>query len=195
MGQKAYKHTVSELKKICDFFVLDRSGKNDKDSLVNVLLDFLGAPNAESVKEKGAADSGSGKNKKKAAGGKRKKAAKTKKKRRSSKSKKEESEEEEEEESEEEEAESEDDDAKPAPKKKSKKKGGGDDDDDSKLLHFNKGEMPDDGTIKKWAHAFCICHDTEKATLKTAMALAAEKFGVDMSDKKDLIKEMLQNEA
>jgi len=62
-------------------------------------------------------------------------------------------------------------------------------------LNFEKGKMPSDTTIRKWAHAFCMCHDMEKATIKVAMKLAGEKFGVDMSEKKDLLKEVLSKEA
>jgi len=58
-------------------------------------------------------------------------------------------------------------------------------------LEYSKGEMPDDETVRHWAQAFRICHDMDATTVKAAMAVASEKFGVDMSEKKALIKEYL----
>lgn len=151
MEQKVCKHTVAELKCFCDYFNLDRSGKTGKESLAMLLFDFLGEPSAKHVKGAGSGSSKKSAEKKKS------------KKRRSSKSKKDEDEDEDETEEEEDEEEEE---KKPPAKKKSKK-------DDGKL-HFKKGEMPSDDTIKKWAHAFCMCNDMEKATVKDALKMAGK---------------------
>jgi DEK C terminal domain len=41
---------VPQLKKLCDFFCVDRTDYNGKDSLVDALLDFLGEPDEEKMK-------------------------------------------------------------------------------------------------------------------------------------------------
>jgi len=56
MTQKAYKLTIPEIKALCDFFCVDRSPpeneKNiDKETLVDRLLNFLGSPSTEAIKE------------------------------------------------------------------------------------------------------------------------------------------------
>jgi hypothetical protein len=49
-GGKAYKLTLPAIKKFCDFFMVDRYMTKSKDSLVDKLLDFLGAPEDSKLK-------------------------------------------------------------------------------------------------------------------------------------------------
>lgn len=144
MSIKAYKLTTQELKMICDFFALDRGGRNTKDSLVELVLDFLEEPNDELCKQ--------------------------------------------------------------PPKKREKpssssKKGGEDSTSSSSSpskrikLNYTKGTMPSDAAIKTWVHAFAICHDMDQTTIKDAMKVANEKFGIDLKEKKSLIKECFAEET
>jgi DEK C terminal domain len=60
MAQKAFKLTVPEIKALCDFFCVDRmpadKEKNiDKDTLIDRLLDFLGAPDEKMLAKKPSA--------------------------------------------------------------------------------------------------------------------------------------------
>ena len=50
MSIKAYKLTVAQIKSLCDFFDVDRSGASGKDDLIDRLLDFLGEPAADMTK-------------------------------------------------------------------------------------------------------------------------------------------------
>jgi len=164
--------------------------------LIDVLLNFLGKPSEEYIKQgTAAADDDDKKPRAKAAGKKKKRSSSTSKKKKKRRMSKPESSEEEESEEETEEEEEESDFEEVKPSKKKAKKSAAVEVDDSMLLHVTKGKIPEDKTLKKWAHAFCMCHDMDKATLKTAMALASEKFGVDLSEKKDIIKECLKSEA
>ena len=113
---------------------MDRTKVQDKDTLIEILLDFLGAPSAEPLK--------------------------------GSKSKK---------------------------KKESKaKKDSGSIDDYEEIV---EGEMPTDKQLRQWVRAYVRCFNTSKKSLKDAMEIAEEKFGVSLKEKKDKIKELLTEEV
>jgi hypothetical protein len=57
-----------------------------------------------------------------------------------------------------------------------------------------EGEMPSDKQLRSWVRAYVRCFNTSKKTLKDAMNIAEEKFGIDLSDKKQRIKELLTEE-
>ena len=135
---KAYKLHVPQLKKLCDVFALDRSKANDKDKLVNILLDFLSKPSEEPLKG----------SKKAAAASKKKKEPKS-------------------------------------------KKSSSTLDDYEEIV---EGEMPNDNQLRQWVRAYVRCFNTSKKTLKDAMEIAEEKFGVNLKEKKDRIKEILTEE-
>jgi hypothetical protein len=160
MGEKAFNLKVGELRDLCDFFALDRSGIRDKADLIDRLLDFLSAPSAEHVKGSKAAKASSTSTRK---GG-------------SSKKKKDDSSEEE--------SEEEDEDQDEEKPKKGKDK-------DADLLKVEKGKVPNDDALRAWVKCFVQCYDLEKASIKVALQVARDKFGVDLGDKKDLLKEML----
>lgn len=168
MGIKAHKLKVAQIKELCDFFAVDRSGRHDKDSLVDCLLDFLGEPTLERVKSGGKsiakkAKEAPTKKKKKETTPKKKKVAKT-------------GDESDETESEDETA----DEVKESPTKA--------------LMSPKKGITPTDALLRRWVHAFVQCYDMEKATVKVALKIAGEKFGVDLSDQKTRMKELLTEE-
>ena len=125
---------------MCDVFALDRSGKHDKASLVDILLDFLGSPSEEDLKQskKSKASKQHGEKKKKA----------------------------------EEVDEESDDDAE----------------------DIKEGEMPTDKQLRRWVRAYARCFNPSKVTLKHAMSIVEEKFGVSLKEKKDRIKELLTEE-
>jgi ribosomal protein L12E/L44/L45/RPP1/RPP2 len=169
MGEKAFNLKVGEVRDLCDFFALDRSGVNAKAELIDRLLDFLSEPSAEHVKgNKAAAKASSSASKRKGGSGKKKK---------KDDSSEEESDEDDEEEEEEEETEA-------TPKKGKKEKG-------VDLHKVEKGKVPTDDTLRAWVKCFVQCYDLEKASIKVALQVAGDKFGVDLGDKKDLLKEML----
>ena len=135
---KAYKLHVPQLKKLCDVFAVDRSGVNDKDSLVETLLDFLSVPDEKLTKGAG------------------KKAA-TKK--------------------------------STASKSKSAE--------DKTLDDYEEvveGVEPTDQQLRHWVRAYVRCFNTAKVTLKDAVKIAEDKFGVDLSEKKKRLKELLTEE-
>jgi hypothetical protein len=152
MGQKAYKLGVPQLRNLCDFFSVDRTGYQGKDSLVDALLDFLGEPDEEKMK-------GTTVQEKKGQKGKKGKA------------------------------------------KKSEDEAGDreyDDVDDEKLpnaeLDAKNNEMPSDDMLRKWVRAYVRCHNMKKSSVKDAMTIASEKFGVDISAQKARLKELLTEE-
>ncbi|GAX27216.1 hypothetical protein FisN_13Lh228 [Fistulifera solaris] len=130
MGTRAYKKTIAELKKMCDVFAIDRKGKNDKDGLVNALLDFLGEPSESLLKGGSMTRSDNKKTKSRAAAQK-----------------------------------------------------------EDEPLEF--GQMPSDSQLQTWARYFTKVYNMEKATIKVALEVASDKFGVDLKDKKSLLKEYL----
>lgn len=164
MSTKAYKMTIPLIKKLCDLFHVDRFKLESKDDLIDALLDFLGAPSEDQLK-------GGKKSKKVAAA-----ATASAKSGGSKKSKKAAASTERDDVVEEEEEDNDDDE---------------DDDDDAPL---KKGELPSDEALRKWVRAYVRCFNLKKATIKHAVATASDKFGVDVSKKKSLLKELLTNE-
>jgi len=57
-----------------------------------------------------------------------------------------------------------------------------------------RGAEPNDAALRQWVKAYIVCFDMNKATTKHAIQTASEKFGVDLSGKKNTIKEMLADE-
>jgi hypothetical protein len=184
MGDKAYKLTVPQLKKLCDFFEIDRyvpientldhrckrtdsflisyhlsdslsslctrQGKQDKDGLVDTLLDFLGSPDEKLLK-------GYKKEKKD-----EKKTTGTK---------------------------------KAAPKSKSKKEKGSEEEDDEKDYEvIERGTVPNEKQLRQWVVAYVRCFNMEKCNIKHALEVAGDKFGVDLADKKKMLKKLLTEE-
>ena len=127
--------TVPLLKKLCDVFALDRTKVNDKDSLVDLLLNFLGSPSSKPLKGKKKA-------------GSKKKEIKA-------------------------------------------KKGSATLDDYEEII---EGEMPTDNQLRQWVRAYVRCFNTSKKSLKDAMEIAEEKFGVSLKSKKERMKELLTEE-
>jgi hypothetical protein len=175
MSEKAFKMTIPELKTMCDFFTVDRSaheGENmTKEVLVDRLLDFLGEPSTKLTK-KGATSTkkGSAKKRKKqsdTADEEKKMSAKKKKKATKKVAAKKESDDEIEENDEE-----------------------ADDDDDKALA----GGMPTEKALRKWVRAYVACFNMQSSTIKHALETASDKFGVDLSDKKALLKQLITDE-
>lgn len=163
MGQKAYKLTVPQLKKLCDTFGIDRRGMSgNKEDLVNCLLDFLGEPVTMDKFEKIRSSSTASKKKKK---------------------------------NPEDEERSADDD------NDETKENANESIDDNKSDDFWEDAMLVDGaevsdkTLRLWVRAFVRCHNIKSTTLKQAVTIATEKFGVDMSEKTLQIKDLLVEEA
>jgi len=57
-----------------------------------------------------------------------------------------------------------------------------------------KGKMPNEEALRQWVRAYVVCFDMDTATTKHAIKTASDKFGVDLSVTKDLIKELLAEE-
>jgi hypothetical protein len=157
MGQRAYKLKIQELKQLCDFFAVNRTGLTDKDALVDQILDFLGEPAEKFLKHKGGS---------------------TKKKR---KGRKYDEDDDDDPESSDEES---DEDNYYSRQKSSIKK--------AKITKGkNKSRMPTDGELRRWVNAYIMCHNMEKSTLKHALEIAGEKFGVDLSSERAKLKQFL----
>jgi len=78
--------------------------------------------------------------------------------------------------------------------KKTAKEESDDDDDEEEDDMFEEVDgkkMPTDKAIKKWVRAYVRCFNLDKATTKHAMETCSDKFGVDLSDKKAFIKQLL----
>lgn len=168
--------TVPQIKMLCDFFDVDRTPgpeeKVDKDVMIDRLLDFLSAPDPQytrvyAKKHKKAPAKGKTSSKEKSPSTGKKKAAKK--------------------------GNSPD---KGAKKKKSKEKDAeSESSDEEEMEEAEKGEMPSDAQLRKWVKAYVACHNMNKATLKHALEIASEKFGVDMKEKKKTIKLLLTEEC
>lgn len=156
MGQRAYKLKVSDIKKICDFLGIDRSGVKDKDTFVDILLDFLGEPGDKLLKFKEE----SRKNKRKSQAV-------------------------EDDDDSDDETESEDSEVRPKKGKPSPKKS------KSSKKSKSKTRMPTDGELRRWVNAYILCHNMEKSTLKHALEIAGEKFGVNLTSEKAKLKQFL----
>ena len=164
---------------LCDFFNIDRSSDEskkglDKETLIDRLLDFLGAPDEEltkGFKHKESKNKKSPKQKGTAikSGGKKKV------------SKKDEGEDEDEHgEDEEDDEEEEEEPEEPQ--------------DYSKIKAFKHGETPDDDALRQWVRAYVACFNMDAATTKHAIKTASDKFGVDLTERKERIKELLAEE-
>jgi hypothetical protein len=149
MSGKAFKLTIPQIKKLCDVFHVDRTKLENKDVLVDALLDFLGAPSEDQLK--GAKKQAS----------KKKKATSSSTTERDDVVKKDEPEE---------------------------------DDDEDDDVPLKTGQLPSDDALRKWVRAYVRCFNLKKATIKHAIATASDKFGVDVSKKKALIKVLLTSE-
>lgn len=149
-SMRAYKLNLGQIKKLCDVFAVDRAKITTKDDLVDILLDFLGAPSEEALKSKGSGKKEKESSKSAKKGSKKDKAATT----------------DEESSAEEEEEET-----------------------------VEEGKMPTDKQLRQWVRAYVKCFNTSKATLKNAMEIAEEKFGVSLKDKKNQIKKLLTEEV
>ena len=65
---------------------------------------------------------------------------------------------------------------------------------DSESLTESLKALPGDTELRRWVIAFLNCYNMEKATIKVALEVASDRFGVDMSSKKETIKRMLAEE-
>mmetsp|Transcript_40478 Transcript_40478/g.56979 ORF Transcript_40478/g.56979 Transcript_40478/m.56979 type:complete len:178 (+) Transcript_40478:79-612(+) len=173
MSQKAYKLKVADIKKLCDFFLVDRTpseGKKsiDKDELIDRLLDFLGAPDEEflndskakaiiaKAKKKHTPKKGKGTGKSGSPGGK--------------KSKK---------------GDDDEGDEVPVAEEVDDEDVGEEEEDD---------DDPSDKQLRKWVKCYIGCFNLDKATPKHAVQTASDKFGVDLNNKKARIKQLLTEE-
>lgn len=57
-----------------------------------------------------------------------------------------------------------------------------------------KKEPPSDEKLRKWVRAYVRCFNLKKATTKHAVETASDKFGMDLVEKKDRIKELIAEE-
>lgn len=62
------------------------------------------------------------------------------------------------------------------------------------IKDYKKGEPPVDDALRQWVRAYILCVDMETATTKDAVRTASAKFGVDLTNKKARIKELLAEE-
>jgi len=168
LEQRAYKMQVPHLKAISDVFDVDRRPTNGKafltkEELVNRLVEFICIPNIELTK--------SGKKESEARKRSRimKNSPKTKKRSKG------------------------DNIALEAVVVESDDSDGSEDinEDDNEKSGYEKGSIPSDKKLRKWVKAYIACFNLEKATTKHAIQTASDKFGVDVSEKKGRIKELI----
>lgn len=57
-----------------------------------------------------------------------------------------------------------------------------------------KGKVPNEEVLRAWVRAYVACFNLDKATTKHAIITCSEKFGVDMSKRKQHIKQLLAEE-
>jgi hypothetical protein len=152
MGQKAHKLKITELRRLCDLFGVERSGATDKDSTVDALLDFLGEPSEKYLKYSGKL--------------KIEKMARPV---------------DEEDDDEDDDDEMEEEEEKGTPSKKITPKKSSD----------KKKKMPADKDLRNWVNHYVNCHNMSKSTVKQALEIAGEFFGVDLMPKKHRVKELL----
>ncbi|KAL3929332.1 MAG: hypothetical protein SGBAC_012257 [Bacillariaceae sp.] len=62
------------------------------------------------------------------------------------------------------------------------------------VREHDKGDEPSDAAIRQWVQAYVTCFDMSAATAKHAMETASAKFGVNLTDRKDLIREFIVSE-
>lgn len=67
-----------------------------------------------------------------------------------------------------------------------------DDDDEQEEDATEKTDvMPSEKQLKEWVNAYVKCFNMEKCNIKHALEVAGDKFGVDLTSKKGLLKEIL----
>ncbi|CAJ1936611.1 unnamed protein product [Cylindrotheca closterium] len=59
---------------------------------------------------------------------------------------------------------------------------------------IGKKKVPSEEVLRSWVRAYVACFNLDKATTKHAIITCSEKFGVDMSKQKQLIKQILAEE-
>ena len=59
---------------------------------------------------------------------------------------------------------------------------------------IGKKKVPSEDVLRAWVRAYVACFNLDKATTKHAIITCSEKFGVDMSKQKQLIKQILAEE-
>ena len=172
--------TIQALKKVCDFFMVDRFHTTSKDGLVDKLLDFLGAPQKNKVKGKVTSSSTSTTKKSATKKSKPTKRAKT--------GKKNDEEEDDDEEEEKDEEEQDDENA-------NDNDDGYDDVDDDKLQNGDAdNELPTKEKLRKWVRAYVRCFHETKLTVNHALEIGSEKFGIDLLPMKADLKKLLIEE-
>jgi glutamyl/glutaminyl-tRNA synthetase len=176
VSQRAYKFKLLEVKNLCDFFHVDRSGKSTKDDLIDALLDFLGETNEDLLKS----SSNKSAPKKKAVV-KKKRAPATKKK------VVDDDEEEEEEDKDEEEEEDLAEDKEEEDKEIDKEE-------KDDRVENNEPKQITDKALRRWVQAYVACFNMDKATIKHAMETASDKFGINLKGKKAKIRQFLTEE-
>jgi hypothetical protein len=62
------------------------------------------------------------------------------------------------------------------------------------VRQHSKGKAPSDEALRQWVQAYVTCFDMDTASIKHAIKTASAKFGVDMRDRKDRIREYLVSE-
>lgn len=77
------------------------------------------------------------------------------------------------------------------PKKKVEEESDVDEEEDEMFEEVDGKKLPTDKALKRWVKAYVRCFNLDKATTKHAMETASDKFGVDLSDKKGRLKELL----
>ena len=59
------------------------------------------------------------------------------------------------------------------------------------VKEHKKGEQPSDAALRQWVQSYVACFDMSTVTAKHAIETASEKFGVNLHDRRDLIREFL----
>ena len=62
------------------------------------------------------------------------------------------------------------------------------------IKDYKKGTPPNDDELRQWVKAYIVCSDMETATTKDAIRTASAKFGVNLTNRKARIKELLAEE-
>ena len=166
MSVKAFKLTVIQLKNLLHLFDVNVEAY-DKESLIDSLLDFLGAPDPKRTKgfnkKERAKSKSPGPKKRKSNAGKKTPTGKKKTKK----------------EAEEINDETEEDDSI---------------DNEMDVDEPGSPKMPTDAKLRKWVKAYVGCFNLDKATTKHAIETASDKFGINMNSKKAKIKMLLADE-
>ena len=175
------------MKKLCDFFKIDRSFTTTKDGLVDKLLDFLGAPHKNKLKGSTSSNTNTG-----SAGKGTKETKSTTKKTKPTKRAKTETKNNDEENEEEKDEEEQDDD------ENANDDDDYDDVDDDKLPNGDgtatPTTLPTKERLRKWVRAYVRCFHETKLTVNHALDIGSEKFGIDLLPMKADLKKLLIEE-